>query len=230
MDREQYKEYGGSYDDLSNITAYDDISRLQEIQEEEKKNENSKLSFAGMMALIAGGLLMAISLGGFFSGLSIVEFLTGALTVIGSGALGYGFYKLLKLVFRRKELSFPTINVYRKTQPQTTDTQRKKQMTDTTDYTTRRTYRKEKYPLNTEKKELKRSKTSRVFSGVAGGLAEFFGLPVQLIRFAFFVSLFPTSGFSFFIYLLLSIVLPQDYESYRESTYKGDRDNFLRDS
>jgi phage shock protein PspC (stress-responsive transcriptional regulator) len=203
---------------------YDDIEKIREAEEEEEKDQNGKLGSAGMMAFFAGATLLAtgiLSSMGFLP-FELAEFLkSAALPVIGFGALGYGFYKTLKLAFRQKELNFPALNVYRKTKPVAAPKQKVEEASSSrqssrseTSYQRRaRTYRK---AASTERKSLRRSRTNRVFSGVSGGIAEYIGISPALIRFAFIAGLFMTGGMSIFIYLLLSIVLPANYNSYQE--------------
>lgn len=203
---------------------YDDIEKIREREEEEEKDQNSKLGSAGMMAFFAGAALLTT---GILSSMGLIpfglaEFLkSAALPVIGFGALGYGFYKTLKLAFRQKELNFPALNVYRKTKPvsapkpktkaKSEESQKSRSRENTanqTGYQRRtRTYRR-----TSERKSLRRSRTNRVFSGVAGGIAEYVGISAALIRFAFIAGMFMSGGMSVFIYLLLSIVLPANYD------------------
>ena len=56
--------------------------------------------------------------------------------------------------------------------------------------------------------------TNRVFSGVAGGIAEYTGVSAALVRFAFIAGLFMTGFMFVFVYLLLSIVLPADLDDF----------------
>ncbi|GAB4421452.1 MAG: hypothetical protein OHK0039_36220 [Bacteroidia bacterium] len=206
---------------------YDDIEKIRE-REEEEKDQNSKLGAAGMMAFVAGAALLATGiLSGTFPDIlpQLTEFLTrAALPIIGFGALGYGFFKTMKLAFRQKELNFPALNVYRKTKPVSapemgemprtrTQTQANNRYRAATNATATRTYRR-----TNQRNGLRRSRANRVFSGVAGGIAEYTGVSAALIRFAFIASLFMTSGMSIFVYLLLSIVLPANYDSYQEET------------
>lgn len=212
---------------------YDDIEKIREREEEEEKDQNSKLGSAGMMALTAGAALLlttvvSTAFPGFFP--DLIAFLQQAgLPIIGFGALGYGFYKTLKLAFRQKELNFPALNVYRKTRPapqasadesatRTRPRQRTRARTQqTSDSRTRYQRRTRTYNRSTQKKNLRRSRTNRVFSGVAGGIAEYTGISSALIRFAFVASMFMSGVIgSVFIYLLLSIVLPANYDSYEE--------------
>ncbi len=55
--------------------------------------------------------------------------------------------------------------------------------------------------------QLTRSKTDRVIAGVAGGIAERFGLDPTLVRIAWVVSIF-FGGFGILLYVVLWIVLP----------------------
>ncbi|MEO1447884.1 MAG: PspC domain-containing protein [Bacteroidota bacterium] len=210
---------------------YDDIEKIREREEEEEKDQNGKLGSAGMMAFVAGAaLLLTTVISTAFPGAfpDLIAFLQQAgLPIIGFGALGYGFYKTLKLAFRQKELNFPALNVYRKTRPapqasadeSATRTRPRARTQNTTDSRSRTRYqrRTRTYNRSTQKKNLRRSRTNRVFSGVAGGIAEYTGISSALIRFAFVASMFMSGVIgSVFIYLLLSIVLPANYDSYEE--------------
>jgi len=55
--------------------------------------------------------------------------------------------------------------------------------------------------------QLTRSKTDRVIAGVAGGIAERFGLDPTLVRIAWVVSIF-FGGFGILLYVVLWIALP----------------------
>lgn len=211
---------------------YDDIEKIREREEEEEKDQNGKLGSAGMMAFVAGSaLLLTTVISAAFPGAfpDLIAFLQQAgLPIIGFGALGYGFYKTLKLAFRQKELNFPALNVYRKTRPAPqasaeegatrTRPRTRTQSKTTTDSSRARYQRRTRtYNRSTQKKNLRRSRTNRVFSGVAGGIAEYTGISSALIRFAFVASMFMSGVIgSVFIYLLLSIVLPANYDSYEE--------------
>ncbi len=234
MARERYRD-SDSLEAFDTSLMYDDVERIREREEEAEKNENDKLSFAGMMALVAGIGMVAVGILGYLIPGDITQILSTALPVVGFGALGYGFYKILKLAFRKKELEFPTLNVYRKTnkaksRPSQSNTSssasssRTRTRTTTTESTgtadPREAYRTRTYRRRTrtgsgqQKKTLSRSRLNRVFSGVAGGLAEYTGVSANLIRFGFIISMFMTAGFPvIFIYLLLSIILPPDYDS-----------------
>ena len=55
---------------------------------------------------------------------------------------------------------------------------------------------------------LTRSESDRVIAGVAGGIAQRFGLPATLVRLAWVVSVF-FGGFGIAAYLILWIALPK---------------------
>ena len=232
MAQQRTRGRGGMEESFDTSLMYDDIERIRDREQEAERTENDKLSFAGMMSLVAGLGLIAVGIFGSALGGNIIEFLTPALGVVGFGALGYGFYKTLKLAFRKKELDFPDLNVYRKSKPRQRPasasasagarTSRTSTSSDRAGYQDReRTYRRRRRRTRTssststqQKKALSRSRVNRVFSGVAGGIAEYTGVSSSLIRFALIAGTFMTGGFPFiFIYLLLSIILPTDYDS-----------------
>jgi len=217
MAKETYRDLTQEFEDFDTSLLYDDIERIREIEEAEEKDQNTKLSFAGLMALIAGIVLMVITVGGTLFPPNMIEFLRGFMQIAGFGALFYGFIKMLQLVIRQKELNFPALNVYRKTKPisATKATRKEKQRTSSEEKS--RSYQwRPTQQVSSNRKELRRSRKNRVFSGVAGGLAEYFGVSSALLRFAFILSIFATSGSSIILYLLLSIVLPPNYDDYPE--------------
>ncbi len=57
------------------------------------------------------------------------------------------------------------------------------------------------------KKKLYRSKNDRIFLGVCGWLAEYFEIDPLIIRIAFVFA-----GISFFAYIILAIVIPEEPE------------------
>ncbi|MEM9936781.1 MAG: PspC domain-containing protein, partial [Bacteroidota bacterium] len=74
------------------------------------------------------------------------------------------------------------------------------------------------------KKVLMRSRRDKVFSGVAGGLAEYMGVSAALVRFAFIAGLFAAGPMPVFAYLLLSIILPPNYSGdYQERNRRPSR-------
>lgn len=223
MSQERSRRRSSIAEEFDTSLMYDDIEKIREREEEEEKDQNGKIGSAGLMALAAGvGLFITGLVGG---GSGLVEFLNFALPTIGFGALGYGMFKALSLVFRQKELNFPALNVYRKTRPQAAGAAREREAKRETsssernrDYAFGRTeYRRTRAYQRNERKTLRRSRTNRVFSGVAGGLAEYMGISAALIRFAFIAALFIGWGMPIFIYLLFSIVLPANYDEYEEN-------------
>jgi len=222
MSKERFRDLASGLDEFDTSLMYDDIERIREIEEAEEKDQNNKLSFAGLMALIAGFALLVITIAGSLFPANVLEFLRVFMQIAGFGALGYGFYKMLKLVFREKELNFPALNVYRKTKPAaaTAGAGTQEKTTDTFSSAQNRTYSRRPRTYTNNRRELRRSRTNRVFSGVAGGLAEYFGVSSALLRFAFILSIFATSGSSIFLYLLLSIILPPNYDDYREARHR----------
>ena len=241
MDRERFRRRSSIAEEFDTSLMYDDIEKIRERDEEVEKDQNGKLGSAGMMAFIAGVALVAT---GFIGGLDIfpgelITFLRDiAFPILGFGALGYGFYKTLKLAFRQKELNFPALNVYRKTKPaqpkakpkeentarsrvreQNAARERQRARQRQMRQDARTTYRRATQAQTTNRKTLQRSRTNRVFSGVAGGIAEYAGISAALVRFAFIAGLFmafPVMPIIPIIYFLLSIALPANYESYQE--------------
>lgn len=230
MSQERYRQTGAA-DEFDTSLMYDDMERMKEIEAEEEKEQNNKLGFAGMMALVAGVSMLVV--GGLGAGLfppALYSFLMAVLPLLGILGLGYGFFKMLRLAFREKELNFPALNVYRKTRPApaTEETSAGERTADTQGarrrYRARSEARTRSSSYISQRKTLRRSRTNRVFTGVAGGLADYLGVSSSLIRFAIIFSLFPTSGMSLFIYLLLSIVIPSNYDTYQERVPRnGDR-------
>lgn len=242
MAQERYRQSRAAADEFDTSLMYDDIERMRDIEAEEEKEQNNKLGFAGMMALVAGVSMMAVGmLAKGVVGLELYNLLMVLLPMVGIGALGYGFYKTLKLAFRQKELNFPALNVYRKTRPvaegevdnartrsrrgrtRTRDASTDTSSTQTESRSRSRSRRKTRSYVS-QKKSLRRSRTNRVFTGVAGGLAEYFGISSSLIRFALVASLLMGFGMPIFVYLLLSIIIPSNYDTYFErSPRNGDR-------
>lgn len=214
MATERYRRRSSVADDFDTSLMYDDIEKIREREEDEEKDQNSKLGSAGMMALTAGAALLLAGIFGAVIPGDFAEALNAILPIIGYGALGYGFFKTMKLAFREKELNFPALNVYRKTKPvpPPVNEEKARSRTQNTNSSTRYQRRPRTYGKSSQRKTLKRSRSNRVFSGVAGGIAEYAGISAALIRFAFVAALFMGIGMPIFIYLLLSIVLPANYD------------------
>lgn len=59
-------------------------------------------------------------------------------------------------------------------------------------------------------KHLYRSRSNRVFAGVCGGLAEFFGLDATLIRLAFVLGIVFGFGSLLVVYLVMLFIVPEE--------------------
>ena len=57
---------------------------------------------------------------------------------------------------------------------------------------------------------LRRSRRNRVFAGVCGGLAEFFGISAFWFRLAMLIALIPGGVPGFLVYFLLWIMVPSE--------------------
>lgn len=69
-------------------------------------------------------------------------------------------------------------------------------------------------------KVLKRSRTNRVIAGVCAGLADYFNIDIALMRVLFVVATI-CGSFGFWMYVILWIVVPDEYTI--ESGYKEQR-------
>jgi phage shock protein PspC (stress-responsive transcriptional regulator) len=56
--------------------------------------------------------------------------------------------------------------------------------------------------------KLYRSREHRMIAGVAGGMAEYFGLPVALVRFLWLLAFVPGGVPGFLLYVLCWILIP----------------------
>jgi phage shock protein C len=63
---------------------------------------------------------------------------------------------------------------------------------------------------NATTKTLRRSRRNRIFAGVCGGLAEFFGLSAFWFRLAFLLALIPGGIPGFLIYIIAWIIIPSE--------------------
>ena len=59
-------------------------------------------------------------------------------------------------------------------------------------------------------KRLVRSQDDRMFAGVAGGVAEYFGLDSTLVRLFFVLTCIFGGGFGFLLYIILWIIMPEE--------------------
>jgi phage shock protein C len=63
---------------------------------------------------------------------------------------------------------------------------------------------------NATTKTLRRSRRNRIFAGVCGGLAEFFGLSAFWFRLAFLLALIPGGIPGFLVYILAWLIIPSE--------------------
>jgi phage shock protein PspC (stress-responsive transcriptional regulator) len=61
-----------------------------------------------------------------------------------------------------------------------------------------------------ERKKLRRSRQNRIFAGVCGGLAEFFGIRPFWFRLGFLLTLLPGGVPGFLLYVLLWLIIPNE--------------------
>lgn len=64
--------------------------------------------------------------------------------------------------------------------------------------------------MTTTGKSLRRSRRNRVFLGVCGGLAEFFGISAFWFRLAFLIALIPGGIPGILPYILLWLIIPSE--------------------
>jgi phage shock protein C len=69
---------------------------------------------------------------------------------------------------------------------------------------------KEVYMSSQERKKLRRSRNNRIFAGVCGGLAEFFGISAFWFRLGFLIALIPGGVPGFLLYLLFWLIIPNE--------------------
>jgi phage shock protein C len=61
-----------------------------------------------------------------------------------------------------------------------------------------------------ERRSLRRSRRNRIFAGVCGGLADFFGISAFWFRLAFLIALIPGGVPGFLLYFVLWIIIPNE--------------------
>ena len=61
-----------------------------------------------------------------------------------------------------------------------------------------------------ERKSLRRSRSNRVFAGVCGGLAEFFGISSFWFRLAFVLAFIPGGVPGLLVYFLMWFMIPNE--------------------
>lgn len=68
-------------------------------------------------------------------------------------------------------------------------------------------------------KKLYKSKDDRMVSGVIGGIAEYFGIDSTLLRLIYVVALFIGIGSPVFLYIILSVLIPEPKNNGPEKTH-----------
>lgn len=78
---------------------------------------------------------------------------------------------------------------------------------------------------------LRRSNSNKVFSGVCGGLGEFFNIDPTIIRIVWALFIVKSFSFSFLIYIICSLIIPSDdgviYSDGKQSSKKNIRNTRL---
>ena len=62
-------------------------------------------------------------------------------------------------------------------------------------------------------KQLTRSNTNRMLSGVCGGLGEYLDIDPTILRLAFAFGFFATSGSALLVYIVMAFVVPPEPQS-----------------
>ena len=63
--------------------------------------------------------------------------------------------------------------------------------------------------MNTETKQLTRSKTNRMVAGVCAGLGDYLGIDPTVVRLLFVLGFFTLHGGLLLAYLIMAIVVPE---------------------
>ncbi|NJO83991.1 MAG: PspC domain-containing protein [Blastochloris sp.] len=63
---------------------------------------------------------------------------------------------------------------------------------------------------NSPTQRLLRSRTDKMLGGVSGGLGKYFGIDAVIVRIAFVLLCFFTSGLGLLIYLILWVIMPRE--------------------
>jgi phage shock protein PspC (stress-responsive transcriptional regulator) len=64
--------------------------------------------------------------------------------------------------------------------------------------------------MSNVRQALRRSRRNRVFLGVCGGLADFFGISAFWFRLAFLIALIPGGVPGLLVYLLMALIIPSE--------------------
>lgn len=195
--------------DEHSYSGNSNLENLREIESDAVKTENGKIGIAGLMAiaaavgLIATGVLSSIVSFEFWEVLQAIFFTIGTFSAI------YGAIKTIRTL-TRKTLNMPSLEVLRKNVAQAQSN------VNVGSYNQTQQQNRTVSNQSAGSKTLMRSRKSRVFAGVAGGLAEYMGISPILVRIAFLIAIPSTGMFIFpFIYLLLALILPKNYDEWR---------------
>lgn len=182
----------------------DDLEMIREENPTELTRDNRGFLIAGVISALAGvGLFLGMNAGALgLSSLMPSENWIPAVVMGGVAALGYGLIKGFRKVFRRKNLNLPSLQIRRKT-PKSIEARRQQ----STAPRTRTFSASEAYRPNNK---LAKSKSDKVFLGVAGGLAKHSGISSSLIRLAFIAAFAITGGSAALIYMALGLFLPNE--------------------
>lgn len=192
--------------DEVSYSGNNNMEHLREIESEAVKTESGKLGLAGLMAMGAALGLIATGVFNTFIDAGIIDVLHAMFLFAGIFSGVYGTIKTIRML-SRKTLNMPSLEVLRKTTAQTQSN------------VNIGAYQQQNKTSNTQTpatQTLRRSRKSRVFAGVAGGLAEYMGISPILVRIAFLIAIPSTGMFIFpFIYILLALVLPKNYDEWK---------------
>lgn len=155
-------------------------TNIEDVRNEEKKlNRDSNLFTAiGLITLVSAGLLMVPGL--------LAEGLLAALVGVGIFGAVFGGIKILRET-NRKSLTFPKLKILRKSNKMPIS----------------RPFEETTYV----RKTLTKSENNRVFFGVAGGIADYAGIPPTVMRLIFILAFFFTGGAVVIPYSLLAIFM-----------------------
>lgn len=181
------------------------VDVVQESDPKAIKRDSSGFIIAGLLSLLAGVGLIAVT--NFNIGLTqALPYLIGA----GIAGLGFGLIKGFRRIFRRKNLNLPSLTLRRKVRPKTQNTQNS---TGSQSQSRNKANVKQKFREKVEAfkgKRLQKSLKNKVIMGVAGGLAEYSGISVGLVRLLFLMAFFFSGGIIAVIYFILGFVLPTE--------------------
>ena len=179
----------------------DDLELIREEAPEELERDNRSFMISGIIATLAGiGIFLGMNADKL--GLSAIkEDFFPFVVMAGIGALSFGLVKGFRKIFRKGNLSLPSLQIRRKTTPNHKATTKRGGLFSRPANFAREAFRR-------PNRKLAKSNSNRVFMGVAGGLAEHSGMSSSLIRLLFIGAFAISGGAAAFIYFALGIFLP----------------------